>query len=67
MGLTKKQMYRMGDFDNGGRFTLLPEFQTATSELIRTPSRNWPLSVWKHAQTAKYYKSLNQSQLSLIS
>lgn len=64
--LTKQEMYKIGSFDKAGRFELHPEFETETSKYIRSPSRSWPLSVWKHCKTAKYYKSLTEDQLQKI-
>lgn len=57
---TKKLGYKIGSFDSAGRYELYPEFETHTSQTIRTPSRSWPLSVWKHIKTKKYLKSLSE-------
>lgn len=64
--LTKQELYKIGSFDKAGRFELHPEFETETSSSIRTPSRSWPLSVWKHCKTAKYYNSLSEEQIQKI-
>lgn len=61
--LSKSQLYKIGRFDKGGRYMLSPFFETETSKSIRSPSRAWNLSIWKHCQTAKYLKSLSNEQL----
>lgn len=48
----------IGFFDSGSRFYLHDAFQTDTSYRVRTPSRAWPYSVYKHVMTKKYLKSL---------
>lgn len=60
--LTNEQLYTIGSFDKGNRYTLHAEFETETSRYIRTPSRAWPFSVWKHVKTMKYRKSLTKEQ-----
>ena len=60
--LNKKDLYFIGSFDSGNRYTLTPFFETETSRVVRSPSRSWPLSVWKHCKTAKYFKSLSDAQ-----
>lgn len=57
---------KLGRFDNGGRFFLLPQFETNTSKAIRSPSRRFPFSVLKHVLTGKYYRSLSSEQKILI-
>ena len=64
--LSKFALYKIGKFDNGGRYYLDDEFQTDTSAYVRSPSRAWNLSLWKHAKTAKYLKSLSKEQLDKI-
>jgi len=64
--LTKTEMYKMGKFDKGGRYNLNTEFQTETSRAIRSPSRAWTLSIWTHCKTAKFYKSLSNTQIAAI-
>ncbi len=54
-----KDLYKLiGEWDSAGRYTLDPKFETASSKVIRTPSRAWPKSVYKHVNTAKYRKQL---------
>lgn len=60
--LTDKQIYSIGFFDKGGRYYLKEEFETSSSRLVRTPSRHWPYSVFKHVHTQKYFESLNDDQ-----
>jgi hypothetical protein len=60
--LNKTELYNLGAFDNAGRYHLKPEFETETSRRIRTPSRAWPLSVWQHCKTAKFFNSLSDEQ-----
>lgn len=64
--LSKKVAYLIGYFDKGGRYYLKDEFCTDTSDNVRSPSRAWNLSVWKHVFTGKYLKSLSESQLKQI-
>lgn len=64
--LTKQQVLKIGSFDKAGRYTLNPEFETETSKKVRTPSRAWPFSVYKHCFTGKFYKSLSEEQLTKI-
>ena len=64
--LTKEQVLQIGTFDKGGRFYLYSEFETATSRVIRAPSRAFPFSVYKHCFTQKYFKSLSDAQKSML-
>ena len=61
--LTKLQLRKMGSWDKGGRYTLNAEYETPTSQNIRTPSRAWPRSIWTHCHTQKFYNSLSVAQL----
>ena len=64
--LTKKEVLKIGTFDGGGRFYLYSDFETKTSRSIRAPSRAWPLSVYKHCFTQKYFNSLSDTQKSIL-
>ena len=64
--LTKEQVLSIGTFDKGGRFYLYSDFETATSRVIRAPSRAFPYSVYKHCFTQKYFKSLSDAQKSML-
>ena len=64
--LTKTDLYKMGSFDNGGRYYLDDTFQTESSKGLRSPSRQWPLSVWKHCQTIKFRKSMTREQCDMV-
>ena len=64
--LTKEQVLQIGTFDKGGRFYLYSEFETATSRVIRAPSRAFPYSVYKHCFTQKYFRSLSDAQKSML-
>ena len=48
----------IGHWDNGGRFYINNEFHTDSSKAVRTPSRAWPFSEYKHIFTNKYAKQL---------
>ncbi len=48
----------IGSFDNAGRFYISAEFHTESSSVVRTPSRSWPYSQYKHIFTKKYAKQL---------
>ncbi len=65
--LSNSQLYKIGSFDKAGRYYLKSAFETDTSKAIRLPTRNWPLSIWRHCKTGKFYKSLSKKQLALIS
>lgn len=64
--LSKYALYKIGHFDKGGRYYLKDEFETKTSNNVKSPSRAWNLSIWNHAKTAKYLKSLSKEQLNMI-
>jgi len=64
--LNKNDLYFIGSFDSGNRYTLTPFFETKTSLSIRSPSRAFPLSLWKHCKTAKYFASLSDVQKEAI-
>ncbi|MDN7815979.1 hypothetical protein [Burkholderia vietnamiensis] len=53
-----KLPYKIGYFDGAHRFYIYESYQTQTSAVIRTPSRAFPHSVFKHTLTKKYVKSL---------
>lgn len=61
-----KHLLRIGNFDNAKRYTLLDEFETPTSRVIRSPSRAFPYSVLKHCLTKKYFNSLTAEQKAKI-
>ena len=60
--LTKKEVLQIGTFDRGGRFYLYSDFETKTSRAIRKPCRWWPLSIYDHCFTQRYFKSLSDAQ-----
>ena len=64
--LTKELIRKIGYFDQAGRFYLNDEFETETSRAVRKPSRAWPLSIYKHCFTQKYFKSLSDDQRALL-
>jgi len=53
--LTTKQI---GAWDKGGRYTLHGDYVTESARYIRSPSRAWPYSIYKHVHTQKYAKQL---------
>ena len=53
--LTSKEI---GTFDKGGRFFINADYHTDSSRAVRTPSRAWPYSEYKHIYTKKYAKQL---------
>lgn len=56
--MVKQLIKDIGYFDKANRFNLFEVFQTESSSQIRTPSRNFPFSVYKHIFTTKYLKQL---------
>lgn len=64
--LSKTELKKMGSFDNAGRFYLDDIFETDTSKSVRSPSRSWPLSIWKHCQTIKFRKSMTREQCEML-
>ena len=56
--LSYKLSKRIGYWDKAKRFYLFDEYQTKSSLGIRTPSRAWNLSVYKHVCSKKYVKQL---------
>lgn len=44
--------------DNAGRRYIKEQYTTDSSSSIRSPSREWPNSEFKHAMTRKYAKQL---------
>ena len=50
----------IGTWDSGGRYHIDSEYQTASSDAIRAPSRAYPFSEYKHAFTEKYRKQLSE-------
>ena len=48
----------VGSWDKGGRFYIDTQYHTDSSRAVRTPSRAWPWSEYKHAFTKKYQKQL---------
>jgi hypothetical protein len=55
MKLTSKDI---GTWDNGGRYFISEIYHTDSSKAVRTPSRHWPYSEYKHIFTAKYAKQI---------
>lgn len=58
--IRKEIGYLIGSFDNGERYTISKEYRTSSSDCIRTPSRKWNLSEWKHIKTNKFLKQLKE-------
>ena len=48
----------IGHFDSGKRYYISEEYRTDSSRYIRSPSRHWPYSEYKHIFTKKYAKQL---------
>lgn len=48
----------LGSWDKAGRYYIRPEYHTESSSKIRTPSRHWPYSEYKHVFTKKYANQL---------
>lgn len=56
--LTKQQCYKIGVFDSTGRwYPTVPEIKKYFSG-IRSPSRTYPYSYWRAAQTKKFFNWL---------
>lgn len=55
MKLTSKEV---GSWDKTGRYYIDEAYRTDSSNNIRTPSRKWPHSEYKHIFTTKYAKQL---------
>lgn len=58
MATTSITTKEIGTWGNGGRFLIRPKFHTESSRAVRSPSRAWPYSEWKHIKTKKYAKQL---------
>lgn len=56
--LSGETLNYIGYFDKANRFDLYNEYETESSQKIRTPSRAWPFSKLKHTSTQKYKKQL---------
>jgi hypothetical protein len=50
---------QIGRWDNANRYYINSEYQTESSKAIRTPSRHWPFSQYKHVLTKKYAQQLS--------
>lgn len=50
---------QIGRWDNANRYYINSEYQTESSKAIRTPSRHWPFSQYKHVFTKKYAQQLS--------
>jgi len=56
--LSKREVYSVGKFDKSSKFYPYEEFVVKGSFLVRSPSRAYPYSYYKHTLTLKYAKLL---------
>lgn len=56
--LPKDIVLRLGKFDNAGRYYIHSAAHTDSSRKVRSPSRAWPYSEYKHAFTVVYARQL---------
>lgn len=56
--LFKSIAKEVGRFDNAARFTIMEAFTTDSSNNVRSPSRRFPFSEYKHVATKKYQEQL---------
>jgi hypothetical protein len=56
--MTTLSAKQIGKFDKGGRYYIDDAYRTDSSRAVRTPSRAWPYSEYKHVFIKKYAKQL---------
>lgn len=55
--IISKTVYPMGSKDNGGRWYPSKIEKASCCENVRSPSRQWPWSLWEHCRTQKHVRT----------